>query len=74
MLKVYVKLKKEPWLKIPPKEKKQQSYDDQKRIKSLNNRLSNIEAEINRLERDIKKIDLELETNYETVTSKPNFF
>lgn len=61
-------------VKVAPKEKKQQSYDDQKKIKSLNNRLSNVEAEINRLERDIKKIDLELETNYETVTSKPNFF
>ncbi|MFG6686521.1 ATP-binding cassette domain-containing protein [Mariniflexile sp. HNIBRBA6329] len=61
-------------VKETPKEKKQQSYDDQKKLKSLNNRLSNIEAEINKLERDIKKIDLELETNYEAVTSKPNFF
>ncbi|AXP81292.1 putative ABC transporter ATP-binding protein YheS [Mariniflexile rhizosphaerae] len=61
-------------VKETPKEKKQQSYDDQKKLKSLNNRLSNIEAEINRLERDIKKIDLELESNYEAVTSKPDFF
>ena len=61
-------------VKETPKEKKQQSYEDQKKLKSLNNKLSNIEAEINRLERDIKKIDLELETNYEEVTSRPNFF
>ncbi|MDD7885499.1 ABC-F family ATP-binding cassette domain-containing protein [Flavivirga sp. 57AJ16] len=57
-----------------PKEKNHQSYEDQKKLKSLNNRLSNVEAQINQLERDIKAIDLELETNYEAVTSKPNFF
>ncbi|GAA3603343.1 ABC-F family ATP-binding cassette domain-containing protein [Flavivirga amylovorans] len=56
------------------KEKKHQSYEDQKKLKSLNNRLSNVEAQINQLERDIKAIDLELEINYEAVTSKPNFF
>lgn len=61
-------------VKETPKEKKQQSYDDQKKIKSLNNRLSNVEAQINQLERDIKKIDLELEANYEAVTSKSHFF
>lgn len=57
-----------------PKEKKQQSYEEQKKLKSLNNKLSNVEAKINQLERDIKAIDVELEINYEEVTSKPNFF
>lgn len=57
-----------------PREKKKQSYEEQKKLKSLNNKLSNIEAKINQLERDIKAIDLELETNYEAVTSKPDFF
>ncbi|XCF07249.1 ATP-binding cassette domain-containing protein [Tamlana crocina] len=57
-----------------PKEKKQQSYEEQKKLKSLNNKLSNVEAKINQLERDIKAIDVELEVNYEEVTSKPNFF
>ncbi len=57
-----------------PKEKKQQSYEDQKKLKSLNNRLSNVEAKINQLEKEIKDIDLSLEINYEEVTSKPNFF
>ncbi|WP_372756372.1 ABC-F family ATP-binding cassette domain-containing protein [Mariniflexile sp.] len=61
-------------VKEMPKEKKQQSYDDQKKLKSLNNKLSNVEAQINKLERDIKKIDLELEANYEEVSSRPNFF
>ncbi|MDO6760789.1 ABC-F family ATP-binding cassette domain-containing protein [Tamlana sp. 2_MG-2023] len=57
-----------------PKEKKQQSYEDQKKLKSLNNKLSNVESKINQLERDIKAIDVELEVNYEETTSKPNFF
>lgn len=57
-----------------PKEKKQQSYEDQKKIKSLNNKLSNVESKINQLEKAIKAIDLELEINYDKITSKPNFF
>ena len=61
-------------IKEVPKEKKQQSYDDQKKLKSLNNRLSNVEAEINQLEREIKKMDLELENNYEITSAKPKFF
>ncbi len=61
-------------IKERPKEKKQQSYEDQKKIKSLNNKLSNVESKVGQLEKDIKKIDLELEINYEEVTSQPNFF
>ena len=61
-------------VKQTPKVKKQQSYEDQKKIKSLNNKLSNTESKINQLERDIKAIDLELEINYEAASSKPNFF
>ncbi|WP_396602084.1 ABC-F family ATP-binding cassette domain-containing protein [Algibacter sp. R77976] len=61
-------------VKETPKVKKQQSYEDQKKLKSLNNKLSNVESKINQLERDIKAIDLELEINYEEVSSKPNFF
>ncbi len=57
-----------------PKEKKQQSYEDQKKLKSLNNKLSNVEAQISQLEKDIKEIDFSLEINYEEVTSKPHFF
>ncbi|WP_027138606.1 ABC-F family ATP-binding cassette domain-containing protein [Gaetbulibacter saemankumensis] len=61
-------------LKELPKEKKHQSYEDQKKLKSLNNKLSNVEAKISQLERDIKAIDDELEHNYEAVTSQPDFF
>lgn len=61
-------------VKEAPKVKKQQSYEDQKKIKSLNNKLSNVESKINQLEHNIKKIDLELEINYEEASSKPNFF
>jgi len=57
-----------------PVEKKQQSYQEQKKLKSLNNKLSNVESKISQLEKELKAIDLELEINYEQVTSKPNFF
>ena len=61
-------------VKETPKENKQQSYEDQKKLKSLNNRLSNVEAKISQLEKEIKDIDFSLEINYEEVTAKPNFF
>ena len=61
-------------IKEQPKEKKQQSYEDQKKLKSLNNRLSSIEADISQLEKEIKAIDQSLEINYTEVTSNPNFF
>lgn len=61
-------------VKEAPKENKQQSYEDQKKLKSLNNRLSNVEAQISQLEKEIKEIDFSLETNYTEVTSKPHFF
>ena len=57
-----------------PKKKKNHSYEEQKKLKSLNNKLSNVEAKINQLEKDIKAIDVELEINYEAVTSQPDFF
>ncbi|SER06056.1 ATP-binding cassette, subfamily F, member 3 [Hyunsoonleella jejuensis] len=57
-----------------PKAHKQRSYEEQKKLKSLNNKLSNIESKIGELEKAIKVIDLELEINYHEVTSKPGFF
>ncbi|MBU3821246.1 ATP-binding cassette domain-containing protein [Flavobacteriaceae bacterium XHP0103] len=57
-----------------PKEKKQQSYEDQKKLKSLNNRLSSVESDISQLEKEIKAIDVSLEINYAEVTAQPNFF
>ena len=61
-------------VKDSPKEKNKQSYEDQKKIKSLNNKLSNTESKINQLEKEVKAIDIELETNYDKVVSDPKFF
>jgi len=51
-----------------------QSYEEQKKLKSLNNRLSKIESQINQLEKEIKEIDVELESNYDATVADPNFF
>lgn len=61
-------------IEVKPKETNQQSYENQKKLKSLNNKLSGIEAKISQLERDIKTIDTELEHNYEALTQSPDFF
>ena len=50
------------------------SYEAQKQIKSLNNRLSKVESSISTLERIIKSIDMEMETNYDQAILKPGFF
>ena len=57
-----------------PKESNKQSYEDQKKLKSLNNKLSNIESKISQLEKDIKSDDLRLETDYDKTASDPKFF
>ncbi|HER40013.1 MAG TPA: ABC-F family ATP-binding cassette domain-containing protein, partial [Salinimicrobium catena] len=59
--------------KQAPKESNKDSYQNQKKLKSLNNKLSNIEAKITRLEREIKEKDVELATNYEETMTKPDF-
>lgn len=56
------------------KQSNKQSYESQKKVKALNNKLSNIEAKINQLEKDIKVMDEELLVNYDEVSSKPNYF
>lgn len=61
-------------IKDAPKEKNKQSYEDQKKLKSLNNKLSNTESKINQLEKEIKEIDVELATNYDVAVAKENFF
>lgn len=43
-------------------------------MKSLNNRLSKAESNINRLEKEIKEIDLELQVNYDQTVADPKFF
>jgi ATP-binding cassette subfamily F protein 3 len=49
-------------------------YEFQKKQKSLQNKLSGVEAEISKLEKEIKAIDLQLELNYEETIKKNNFF
>lgn len=61
-------------IKEAPKKSNKQSYDDQKRLKSLNNRLSKVESKINQLEKEIKEIDVELAINYTEVIANPNFY
>ncbi|TVZ52140.1 ribosomal protection-like ABC-F family protein [Dokdonia sp. Hel_I_53] len=56
-----------------PKESKK-SFEDQKKLKSLNNRLSKAEANINKLEREVKALDVELAVNYEETIAKADFF
>ena len=52
----------------------QLSREQEKELKKLNNKLSKIETDIADLEKEIEKIDLELASNYDEVSSKPNFF
>jgi len=61
-------------VKNAPKEKKSHTYKEQKKIKSLNNRLSKVESQINSLEKEIKEIDVALELNYDKVAANPDFF
>ncbi len=61
-------------VKEQPKEKKQQSYQEQKKLKSLNNKLSNIESKISELEKSIKVDDVALETNYDATVADKSFF
>lgn len=51
-----------------------QSYEAQKKLKSLNNKLNKIERNISDLEKEIKDIDMELAVNYEETIAQPNFF
>ena len=49
-------------------------YQQQKRLKSLKNKQSKLEARIADLEKEIKAIDFELEINYDATIAQPNFF
>jgi ATP-binding cassette subfamily F protein 3 len=55
-------------------EKKNTSFQDQKKIKSLNNQLSTVESKISSLEKEIKTIDHDLLMDYDGTIAKPNFF
>jgi ATP-binding cassette subfamily F protein 3 len=61
-------------VKETPKTTNKQSYEDQKKLKSLNNKLSNIESKISQLEKEIKADDVELATNYDATVADKTFF
>ncbi|WP_425077304.1 ABC-F family ATP-binding cassette domain-containing protein [Psychroserpens sp. S379A] len=61
-------------VKETPKATNKQSYEDQKKVKSLNNKLSNIESKISHLEKEIKADDVDLATNYDATVSDATFF
>ena len=60
-------------VKQAPKESNKDSYQNQKKLKSLNNKLSNIEAKITKLEKEIKEMDLEIAKNYEKTMAQPDY-
>ncbi len=63
-------------IKEAAKDNKQQqvSYQDQKKNKSLQNKLSKIESQIQQLEKEIKQDDKKLETDYEKLMADATFF
>lgn len=61
-------------VKVLTKETKTLSYEEQKKQKSLQNRLSKIESQINELEKAIQKDDENLARNYEKLMEDANFF
>ena len=55
-------------------EKKSLSYEEQKKQKALQNRLSKVESQIKQLEIDIQKDDKELASNYDKLVENASFF
>lgn len=51
-----------------------ENYEQQKKLKSLQNKLSKTEAQVHSLEKEIKEMDVELAVNYDTTIRRPNFF
>ncbi|MEM8508017.1 MAG: ATP-binding cassette domain-containing protein [Bacteroidota bacterium] len=54
--------------------RKNDDYAEQKRIKSLKNRLSKVEKTITTLEKEIGEMDHELLMNYDQTAANPDFF
>ncbi|NND79028.1 MAG: ABC-F family ATP-binding cassette domain-containing protein, partial [Maribacter sp.] len=55
-------------------EKQSNSFKDQKKLKSLKNKLSAVESKIASLEKEISEIDHKLLMEYDETIAKPNFF
>ncbi|MEO1012190.1 MAG: ABC-F family ATP-binding cassette domain-containing protein [Bacteroidota bacterium] len=56
------------------KEKGENSFRDQKRLRSLKNKLSGIEAKISDMEKELANIDHKLLMDYDATIAQPNFF
>ncbi len=56
-----------------PKEKPV-SYENEKKIKSLNNKVSNAESKIAKLESEVEKLDKKLAADYEATMADSDFF
>ncbi len=54
--------------------KKERGYEDQKKVKSLKNRLSSLESDISGLEKEIAKLDHDMLMNYDETITRPHFF
>ena len=50
------------------------SKEEEKELKKMKNQLSKIETQIDLLEKEIAQMDLDLAKDYETTSTKPNFF
>ena len=53
---------------------KKLDYNEQKKVKSLKNKISKLEKSIGTLENEISDIDHEVLMNYDQTISKPDFF
>ncbi|WP_372793098.1 ABC-F family ATP-binding cassette domain-containing protein [Lutibacter sp.] len=56
------------------KEEYKLSREEEKELKKLKNKLSKIEAQIDQLEKEISEMDVDLAEDFETTSTKPNFF
>ncbi|MFS4468531.1 ATP-binding cassette domain-containing protein [Maribacter sp. 2210JD10-5] len=66
--------KKQTTIKQEETSKKNTSFEEQKKVKSLKNQLSSLESKISDLEKEIKSIDHELLMDYDKTIARPNFF
>jgi ATP-binding cassette, subfamily F, member 3 len=66
--------KKDVVKESPKVEKKNLSFEEQKAQKSLQNRLSKVESQIQQLEKDIQHDDRELASNYDKHIENASFF
>ncbi|MEY8020862.1 ABC-F family ATP-binding cassette domain-containing protein [Muriicola sp. SD30] len=69
-----IEKKSEEETKKKTEDKSPNQYLDQKKLKGLKNKLSQVESKISGLEKEIAEIDHELLMNYDQTIAQPNFF